>query len=77
MSRSMQQAALPPTVSTFPTDTRDPDAPHRRLLAPLADMLGVATEAARAAHDTLTEERLDQAWLLIVAAVVDTQAGSA
>ena len=62
-----------PVISQFPADRRDLDAPHRTMLRPLADMLVVATEAAHAAHDAPTAERLDQAWLLVVAAVVDTQ----
>ncbi len=66
-----------PTVtdSDFPGDQRDRDAPHRRVLAPLADLLVVATEAARDAGDAPSAERLDQAWLLVVAAAIDTQGG--
>ena len=61
-----------PVGPSFPTDHRDLDAPHRKLLAPLADLLAAATEAAHAANDAPTAARLDQAWLLVVAAVVDT-----
>lgn len=66
-----------PLVPSFPTDQRALDAPHRQLLAPLADLLAAATAAAHAANDPPTAERLDQAWLLVVAAVVDTQGGIA
>lgn len=57
----------------FPADRRDHDAPHRRMLAPLADLLAVATEAAQAHRDPTTAARLDQAWLLVSAALLDTQ----
>ncbi|MDQ2787124.1 MAG: hypothetical protein M3Y58_19205 [Chloroflexota bacterium] len=68
----MSPPLTPSVVPSFPTDHRDHDAPHRKLLGPLADMLVVATEAAHAADDASTAERLDQAWLLVVAAVMDT-----
>jgi hypothetical protein len=77
-----RSAAMPthhslPLVPSFPTDQRALDAPHRKMLAPLADLLVVATEAAHAANDAPTVARLDQAWLLVVAAVVDTHGGVA
>lgn len=71
-SRTAPTNRTSPVVPAFPPDQRALDAPHRKLLAPIADLLVVATEAARAADDATTATRLDQAWLLIVAAVIDT-----
>jgi len=68
----MSTPLTPPVVPAFPPDQRALDAPHRRLLMPLADLIGVAKCAARDARDPITEKRLDEAWILVVAAVVDT-----
>lgn len=64
-----------PFAARFPVDLRDLDAPHRRLLVPVADLLAVALEHAHAARDLRTADRLDQAWLLVVAALADTGGG--
>ncbi len=65
-----------PFAARFPVDVRDLDAPHRRLLVPVADLLAVALEQSHAATDTRTADRLDQAWLLVVAAIADTGGGN-
>lgn len=69
----MSTSHTSPIVASFPPDHRDLDAPHRRLLGPLVDLLSVARRAALDANDASAARRLDEAWILVVAAAVDTE----